>query len=227
MQQEFTEQGKRRRIEENTSIEPDLASPFGMETTTFDEDGDVALLLDQQPDESYKKRYVVSSKAMSLASPVWKAMFNGKFREGAKSGEVPLPDDDPWALEVMLNFAHLRFAAITEPTIAELVKLTLICDKYDLVALCWFHVDGWVEKYQKAVNDKPEDHPSMAFFAWVFGYAEWMRSLQKALMLRTAFSQTDSLQSITMPPASPGIKRFYTVTTLSKLIKKTPATPNP
>ncbi|KAF2097098.1 hypothetical protein NA57DRAFT_77353 [Rhizodiscina lignyota] len=154
-----------------------------METTTFDEDGDVALLLDQQPNQTYGKRFVVSSKVLSLASPVWKAMFSGKYREGAKSEDIPFPDDDPWALAFMLNLAHLRFASVTDPTPLEMVKIAVLCDKYDLVSLCRFHVDGWVRRHRPTVDGDPVRYTGIIFFAWVFGYAEWMRALSHNLII--------------------------------------------
>jgi hypothetical protein len=108
-----------------------------METTVFDEDGDITLLLDPQDDGSYAKHYIVSSKVMSLVSPVWKAMFSDKWR---KTNEVPLPDDDPWALDFLLKLAHHQMPDCSLPSRQCMVKIAVICDKYDLIHLCPFYI---------------------------------------------------------------------------------------
>lgn len=72
----------------------------------FDADGDINLLLDQNEDSGdFHKRFLVSSKALSLASPMFKAMFSGRYKEGTISKEIPLPDDNAFALWYLLHIA--------------------------------------------------------------------------------------------------------------------------
>ena len=71
----------------------------------IDDDGDVLV-------QTSSKELLVSSKILALASPVFKAMFNSKFREGSTVRSVqnplqlPLPDDEPDALAVLFHALH-------------------------------------------------------------------------------------------------------------------------
>ncbi|KAL2824363.1 hypothetical protein BDW59DRAFT_172896 [Aspergillus cavernicola] len=82
-------------------------------------------------------RWQVSSKVLSLASPVFAALFQPHFREGAlirtsASPEVPLHGDDPIMLGVILEILHYREpqgAIYLDPK--ELATLAIHCNKYD------------------------------------------------------------------------------------------------
>lgn len=89
----------------------------------------------------YRKTFVVSSTVMRIASPVWRAMFDhqGPFMDTQHSlthGEMDLPEDDADALLCVLRIAHLQFRKIPETLdYAELLKMAILCDKYDTVAI--------------------------------------------------------------------------------------------
>ncbi|KAK4697983.1 hypothetical protein P7C71_g179, partial [Lecanoromycetidae sp. Uapishka_2] len=90
---------------------------LAMENSTINVDpsGDLTLLVGD-PDKEAQQSFLVSSKAMQLASPVWATLFDpqGRFLE-ANAKEVSLPDDDPHALLILLHIAHLNFDLITSP----------------------------------------------------------------------------------------------------------------
>ena len=89
----------------------------------------------------YQKTFVVSSAVMRIASPVWRTMFDpqGPFMDTQRSftqGEMDLPEDDADALLCVLRIAHLQFRRIPETLdYALLLKVAIICDKYDTVAV--------------------------------------------------------------------------------------------
>ncbi|KAF7869636.1 hypothetical protein EAF04_004420 [Stromatinia cepivora] len=65
----------------------------------------------------YNDRILISSKHMPLASPVFKVMLQGGFRESIElktTGklEVPLPDDDPAAMKILINIIHGRMNSV-------------------------------------------------------------------------------------------------------------------
>lgn len=81
----------------------------------------------------------VSSKTLSLASPVLAAMLKPNFAEGqvlsnTKTNEVAtirLPDDDPEAMLWLCKAFHLK-QTHSEVSFPLLEKLAILCDKYDM-----------------------------------------------------------------------------------------------
>lgn len=125
--------------------------PLREEIVKIDSDGDVLFIVscDKVP-----ARLLVSSKVLSLASPVFAAMFSPRFKEGSSlnSGcpsEVPLPEDDPEAMTLLCNCLHFRTDHIPRNVEFSLLKaLALICDKYDVAKaiLAWSIL--WLQKWE-------------------------------------------------------------------------------
>ncbi|KAJ8071765.1 hypothetical protein OCU04_002081 [Sclerotinia nivalis] len=117
------------------------------------QDGDLTLVLPPVSDTSTipylcqvekgkMNHIVVSSKEMMEASPVFNAMLDGRFQEGEtlkRTGrvEVPLDDDNPAAMNMLLNLIHSDCLkdyssiplTIDLPTFTE---LTIVFDKYQI-----------------------------------------------------------------------------------------------
>ncbi|KAK7734345.1 hypothetical protein SLS57_000038 [Botryosphaeria dothidea] len=93
-------------------------TPDGSTTSViyFDEDGDTQLLLNPDSDE---RIFVVS----------WKAI---PFNEGTRGDRViPLPDDDPEGLAILLNIAHFRFERVLMVlTFHGLLHVAILTEKY-------------------------------------------------------------------------------------------------
>ena len=119
------------------------------------------------------RTYVVSSVVLSLASPVWNAMFgpHGHFMEAdtsAGSREIRLAEDDPEALLIILRIAHLQFRQLpTALDFKELLRLAIICDKYDVVGL----VRPWLSQWEEPLKPSAFEpgHEEWLFIAWTFG----------------------------------------------------------
>ncbi|KAL2071691.1 hypothetical protein VTL71DRAFT_12926 [Oculimacula yallundae] len=118
---------------------------MGVETITFDPDGDLIFHL-QCPsavdtanvsstptDESLEPlgsdcsadnpqtevKMLVSSRHMTLASPIFKSMLRGNFQEAQAlkstgNAEIPLPDDDPGPFTILLNIVHGLFSKVPD-----------------------------------------------------------------------------------------------------------------
>ncbi|KAI9649693.1 hypothetical protein NHQ30_002274 [Ciborinia camelliae] len=88
------------------------------------------------PNQLYESRILVSSKHMSLASPVFKAMLQGGFHEAIelkKTGktEIPLPDDDSTAMVILIDIIHGRFKSVPKTlNLATLTQMAILVDKY-------------------------------------------------------------------------------------------------
>ncbi|KAB5575383.1 hypothetical protein GE09DRAFT_1281274 [Coniochaeta sp. 2T2.1] len=111
-------------------------SPNSKGAGALDPEGDAVIVLDNQQ-TGFQEKYLVSSKILSLASPVFTKMFSQKFSEGAKvrNGEVPsidLEEDDAEMMGIILNILHYRLEDIPRDIeTLPLAILAMLSDKYD------------------------------------------------------------------------------------------------
>jgi hypothetical protein len=163
-------QPKRRRPE---VAEPNLKSP---ELVQLDSHGDVTLTIKNGADH---QSFRVSSHAMRLASPVWKAMLTGGFAESKKT-EILLEDDDPDTLLVVLRAAHLQYRQLPkELTFDQVVNLAVICDKYDTATIIRPFLKKWTHPGDDEDDDEDDDgkyldpgYEQWLSVAWTFGYRD-------------------------------------------------------
>ena len=78
----------------------------------------------------------MSSKALSLASPVFKALLRPTFSEGqalrdGKTARIEFPDDDTEAMKAICKCAHFQPDDTANVTDKWLVNLATVTDKYD------------------------------------------------------------------------------------------------
>ncbi|KAF3045405.1 hypothetical protein E8E11_007957 [Didymella keratinophila] len=114
----------------------DLASRFPTPEAleVFAKQGDVILRLGG-------RRFLVWPGVRMLASPIFAAMFDGRFLEGQSLSatfppEPALPDDDLAAMSVLCKIMHLQTEDIsTGMDYADLGTLAPLADKYDCTRL--------------------------------------------------------------------------------------------
>ena len=117
---------------------------------------------------------------MRLASPVWKAMLTGGFAESRKA-VISLEDDDPDALLIVLLAAHLQHRQLPkELTFDQIVKLAVICDKYDTATVVQPFLHQWNSPYQS--NCLEAGHEQWLSVAWAFGYTENFKDIADCLV---------------------------------------------
>lgn len=128
----------------NTSIETSKL--------VIDPDGDVVLVLEESTELQ------VSSKGLSLASSVFKAMFSPHFQEGQDlSGPRPkrisLPEDDAEAMTTLCYIIHHRSHSVSKmPQHSTLVEIGFLCDKYDCSEALESWSKTWLNPYQQDVT---------------------------------------------------------------------------
>ena len=158
------------------------------ETVHVAPSGDLKLLVDYENEDSestLSKIIVVSSTVLCLASPVWRAMFDpqGHFMEAKQSGsrEVHLADDDPKALLILLDIAHLNFERVPSAlSFDELLKVSVLCDKYDTVNLVHPWASNWIQALCSShLNPGFEE---WLFIDWTFGEESAYKSLSVILV---------------------------------------------
>ena len=103
---------------------------LALEKIDIDKDGDLILVL-KHPELR------VSSKVLSLASPVFKALCKPGFTEGntiamGGTSRINLPEDDTDAMTAFCRVTHFRRHSNDETTpITLLENLAIVTDKYD------------------------------------------------------------------------------------------------
>lgn len=145
------------------------------EVVYFDDDGDVRIFIH---DEGVLKAFIASSKAMSLLCDPWKRMFAGNFKE-AQAGEdgmkeVSLREDDPKALTILLNVAHLRFDKLPKGLLSfvALRDLIVLSNKYCTTILLKPWIYGW-----SGYRDYKYGREELLFVYWELGQQTQLQDL--------------------------------------------------
>jgi hypothetical protein len=126
-----------------------------MATTDIDAAGDVVVQIGEE-------RIRISSKVMSLASPVFKAMFTSGFKEGltpqataSNPSIISLPDDDPTAFICLSRAIHFQGFELPEHVdIAFFEKLASLYDKYQCAAPIASYVQAPLEKLAASASTR-------------------------------------------------------------------------
>lgn len=98
-------------------------------TNVIDPEGDVVLICGET-------EFQVSSKVLTLASPVFRALFGPSFAEGqpgsSKVSRIRLYDDDAESMRVMCAVLHHKCAGANGIGLERLERLAIVTDKYDV-----------------------------------------------------------------------------------------------
>ncbi|KAI9769222.1 MAG: hypothetical protein M1840_004351 [Geoglossum simile] len=134
--------------------------------------------------------FIVSSTAMSLASPVWNKIMNPPFGGETDRGKrISFTDDNAEALLVLLYIAHLRFIQVPpKVTFSTLFNILVLCDQYDCIDITQPWMSIWLKGAEKLAG-KPH-HEEWLFIAWALGKEEIFKSL--AVQLVTEVSVNDA-----------------------------------
>lgn len=158
------------------------------------EDGDILV-------QTSSQELLVSSKILTLASPVFKTMFNSKFLEGSAIRsvqnplELPLPDDDPDALAVLFHTLHfsskrkfLKLGADLQLDVAQL------SDKYDCATSIYGESGRWLRSLSES------DHSSLILWKsstidFLMGHIDEFSNLTAKLVLKVTAAELDHTAS--------------------------------
>jgi hypothetical protein len=185
------------------------------EFVSLNDSGDRKLIVGQKEDG--QRIYQVSSVAMSMASPVWKAMFNptSGFQESNPDAPVEFPEDDPDALLILLRIAHLQFHEIPKSiSFAWLTELAILYDKYDSVGLLQPFIEQWISPWTLLCLEP--GYEAWLFIAWSFGCEQIFNLLAASLVLSIELdgdgrilNSGNELLVDHMPPGSIGKSILY------------------
>ena len=147
--------------------------------TVIDPAGDVIFVLDDL-------EFQVSSKILSLASPVFKAMFGPSFAEGqGQPGSkvirrIQLSDDKAEALSAMCHVLHHQNTSADPVDIDRLEDMATLVDKYDCVRSMHY----WAAYQLRMIKVHAMKEPYRLLWpSYVFGDAANFNSLTKYMVL--------------------------------------------
>jgi len=175
----FTSHAGVSKLETRTCLPPGLVKyrlypPMSMASTTliFDPDSDLFLILprsvpptsastigEQEPPRKKSK----SNK--SKGYDAW-AIFSHGFSEGEAlriqgTAEIPLPDDDPAAMAILLDIIHTRGRRVPRKVSLTLLALLAIgIDKYQIQDASEFYADIWLNSFKDEYGDFVIDNDS-------------------------------------------------------------------
>lgn len=139
---------------------PDNAQPLedGTEIEKLDAEGDVTLVVGGNT--MSPRQFLVSSKVLSLASPVFAKLFGPHFLEGsqmAKHGSVTihLDEDNAKGMGIILGILHYQeIPEIEKLGAKELATLAICCDKYDCARIIRPWIANWFRKVDEGLSEK-------------------------------------------------------------------------
>ncbi|KAK1984490.1 hypothetical protein LZ30DRAFT_747861 [Colletotrichum cereale] len=130
---------------EDADLEP--ATRGTDELDILDARGDLYLKVGEDV-EKEPKTYLVCSKALARASPVFEKMLYGSFTESRPTDQhwtVELPEDHQEPTELLLHIAHGRFDEVPEQLeFLRLYYFLAVVDKYDAAGATRPWARGWL-----------------------------------------------------------------------------------
>lgn len=143
-----------------------------LETHEVDPEGDIYL-------EIENSLILVSSKVLSLASPVFSTMLNSHFRErlagqqGLEKPRITLQEDDAPTMELICRVLH--HCADNVPEVLEedmIVEIVEHCDKYDCAAPLKAWVTTWIWGTYHGLDESDRGSSGLLLAAYVFDRAK-------------------------------------------------------
>ena len=150
----------------------------------IDPDGDVIFVL-------AGTELQVSSKVLSLTSSVFRAMFGPKFLEGqslsaASPKRVSFPEDDAATMTTLCNILHHQSQnVIKEPDHTTVLKIGILCDKYDCSHALQPWSGTWLGHYQRGLSAETSGLTQLLFPFYVFNDVASFKEVSRIVVYYT------------------------------------------
>ena len=158
---------------------------------TIDQDGDLKMELDGGS-------IIVSRKALSLSSPVFRAMLgkDSKFQETVNQvvdsdgvQTIAFPDDNFLAMVTISRIIHLQSDQVAQNvSFSQLQQIAILCDKYDLKRCLGPWIDIWTKPYLDSYAT--EGFEGWLFMSRVFRYSGLFKDMTRHIVLFSKISET-------------------------------------
>ena len=132
--------------------------------------------------------FLVSSRHLILASPVFKAMLIGGWKEGDKTNGPLQAGAEDWDIEAMLvvmNVLHNRCRQVPRKVSLDmLAKIAVIVDHYKIHEALEIMTPLWIKALKKALPTSPGMGITLwILVSWVFGDASVFRQVTRVAIL--------------------------------------------
>lgn len=155
---------------------------------TLDMEGDVIIVTQgDSPDKT--RRFLVSTKVLGLASPVFHKLLGPKFLEGQQLAnsyrpEIALYEDNPAILGVIFSVLHYREPdEMSQMDTQWLVTFAIHCDKYDCTKAIWPRVRIWLQGFEGKILT-PKDYGNLLLAAYLFRDLKQFTTLSREAQLK-------------------------------------------
>ena len=160
------------------------------DTDRYDPDGNVVIVVQGQSPHP-TRRFLVSSKVLSLVSPVFAGLFSPRFFEGRElekcaCPELTLHDDEPRTMGIIFAILHYHEPKeLAHMNAGSLAVLAIHCDKYDCGKAFW----PWVSIWFQILQSKPteEDYGHLLLAAHFFRNPEHFSEISRKAQLELPF----------------------------------------
>jgi hypothetical protein len=131
-------------------------------------------------------RIPVSSSLLCIASKPFLKMLGPNFKEGQSNDapllkEIPLPEDKPSAITILVNIIHYRVDGTDPvPTAADLCDLAIVSDKYDCTRATGLAARAWL---QPISSHNTSDLGLLVIGAAIYGIPEAFYKISTSLVL--------------------------------------------
>ena len=151
--------------------------------------------------EHQQIRFRVSSKHLTLASSVFKAMLAREFKEGAtlrSTGTIDLhlPDDHPAALLICLNIVHGDSKKVPRKVdLRMLAEIAIIVDKYELHNAVGIKSYLWIDCLKDSIPQSfNEDLLRWICISWVFKCTVEFRESTRIAEQQSVFNVEEEME---------------------------------
>lgn len=155
---------------------------------TIDMQGDV-IIVTQESSPDKTRRFLVSTKVLGLASPVFLKLLGPRFLEGQQLAntyrpEIALYQDSPAIMGVIFKILHYQEPEeLSELSTQWLAGFAIHCDKYMCTKALWPRVQNWLRKLRKKILTL-EDHGNLLLVAYLFRDSKHFYTLSREAQLK-------------------------------------------
>ncbi len=145
----------------------------------------------------------VHSKVLSLASPVFNSMLSPRFAEGQalennkgtvdSTTTIDLPDDEPEAMSWICGALHFKEDDAQEMSYSLLMRLVVICDKYDMSTALRPWSRNWMEVNYGAGRDA---HFDKAGISYALGHHESFWKNTQDILLHLTLAEINTRHEV-------------------------------